>query len=212
VRPGGRSGRRESYGAECGPFPPARRSMSRSAPSAMGQPRSAMWACGAGRGRSTGASRQSGLFTAVLVAAAPATFQIWAGPRTLFTFKAVTGPVSLASACEPTAQFTDAAGASSTLCWRGRTSARAAAERFRVGVATALVWARRARERASGAPATLDRVLPCVPFDAARMGVRGSGPHHWDALEPLPARPVLLARGATRARAPRPRRSRRPGD
>src|SRR3954470_14156737 len=47
--------------------------------------------------------------------------------------------------------------------------------------------------------AARDRVLPCVrplmrhgSWPRARMGVRGSGPHHWNALEALPMRLVLL--------------------
>lgn len=47
--------------------------------------------------------------------------------------------------------------------------------------------------------AARDRVLPCVrpllrpyPRPRARMGVRGSGPHHWNALEALPMRLVHL--------------------
>ncbi len=47
--------------------------------------------------------------------------------------------------------------------------------------------------------AARDRVLPCVRpllrpcrWPRARMGVRGSGPHHWNALEALPMRLVLL--------------------
>jgi hypothetical protein len=44
-----------------------------------------------------------------------------------------------------------------------------------------------------------DRVLPCVRpllrhglWPRARMGVRGSGPHHWNALDALPMSRVLL--------------------
>ena len=47
--------------------------------------------------------------------------------------------------------------------------------------------------------AARDRVLPCVrpllrrlTWPRARMGVRGSGPHHWNALEAPPVRLVLL--------------------
>src|SRR4051794_18234163 len=55
------------------------------------------------------------------------------------------------------------------------------------------------RKSISEQGAARDRVLPCVRplvrhgwWPRARMGVRGSGPHHWSALEALPVRLVLL--------------------
>ena len=42
-----------------------------------------------------------------------------------------------------------------------------------------------------------DRVRSCIrplmrPICAGPYGIRGSGPHHWSALEALPVRPILL--------------------
>src|SRR3954465_14857858 len=57
----------------------------------------------------------------------------------------------------------------------------------------------RGQEESLVTGAARNRVLPCVRpllrrghMPRARMGVRGSGPHHWSALEALPMRLVLL--------------------
>ena len=74
---------------------------------------------------------------------------------------------------------------------RGRASARRRPAR-------SCVDAPSGARRISETGAARDRVLPCVrplmrhgSWPRARMGLRGSGPHHWNALEALPMRLVL---------------------
>lgn len=94
--------------------------------------------------------------------------------------------------------FIDETGASTKMArLRGRAKR---GMRCRSPIPHGHVWRpRRMQEESSVQAAARDRVLPCVrPHFAAcsrpraRMGVRGSGPHHWNALEALPMRLVLL--------------------
>ena len=72
-------------------------------------------------------------------------------------------------------------------------------QRLRAAVPHGHVWTPpRVQEESLVTGAARGRVLPCVRpllrrghMPRARMGVRGSGPHHWSALEALPVRLVL---------------------